>query len=246
MLKLLSLNIGLYSGYSRLKFGSWEERKASIIQFIKKQNPDVVALQEVMDDAKFNEYGDNQAKQLAKVLRFNHSVVYLSSNLQKESPQWVGDRRAREGNAILSRYPLVGIVKRHLKRQPEDKHYRGIVYARVMAPEPYELMVVHFTNNDAFSVLHLKEVLAYVKRTGSRPIIAGDFNIKDTRTALSLTPNGCTLSYAVKKYISHPSTKETLDYIMLPSGLRFGGLECIDSGLSDHCALIAEIDKAVS
>ncbi len=234
VLKLLDLNIALYNG--------WSVRMPEIVRLIREHGPDVVALQEVMDDAKFNKYGDNQAKQLARALGFGHCAVYLSSNLRKESPQWVGDRRAREGNAILSRYPLRDIVKRRLKRQACDRHCRGFVYARVMAPVPFTIMVVHFTNDDVFSVLHLKEALAYAERAKLRPIIVGDFNIRDTKAALALTPKGYTLSYAAKRYVSHPKTGETLDDIMLPEGMRFRSLQSIDKKLSDHCALVAEIE----
>ena len=42
-------------------------------------------------------------------------------------------------------------------------------------------------------------------------------------------------------YVSFPSEGNTFDYIMLPKGLKFRNLECIDRGLSDHSALVAEI-----
>ena len=232
MLKLLDLNIALYN--------DWDTRMPKIVDFIKEQKPDIVTLEEVMDDAKYNRYGDNQAKQIARATGLSHCAFYLSGNLQRESPQWVGDRRARAGDAILSRYALTDIVKRRLKRRQDDKHYRGIVKARIMSKPPMDLIVVHFSNNDVFSKLHMTEVLEYIKRVNIKPIIVGDFNMYP-ENILPMVPKDYTLSYALKKYVSFPSEGNTFDYIMLPKGLKFKSLECINRGLSDHSSLVAEI-----
>ena len=232
MLKLLDLNIALYN--------DWDTRMPKIVDFIKEQKPDIVTLEEVMDDAKYNRYGDNQAKQIARATGLSHCAFYLSGNLQRESPQWVGDRRARAGDAILSRYALTDIVKRRLKRRQDDKHYRGIVKARIMSKPPMDLIVVHFSNNDVFSKLHMTEVLEYIKRVNIKPIIVGDFNMYP-ENILPMVPKDYTLSYALKKDVSFPSEGNTFDYIMLPKGLKFKSLECINRGLSDHSSLVAEI-----
>ena len=234
MLKLLDLNIALYN--------DWDKRAPSIVDFIKEQRPDIVTLEEVMDDAKYNKYGNNQAVQIARATGFDHCAFYLSGNLQKESPQWVGDRRARAGDAILSKYALAKVVKKRLKRHPEDKHYRGIVKARVMSRPPIDLIVVHFSNNDLFSRLHMEEVVGYVRKAQIRPVIVGDFNMYP-ENMLRMVPEDYTLSYALKKYVSFPSEGNTFDYIMLPKGLKFKSMECIDGGLSDHSALVAEIEQ---
>ena len=232
MLKLLDLNIALYN--------DWDTRMPKIVDFIKEQKPDIVTLEEVMDDAKYNKYGNNQAMQIARATGMSYCAFYLSGNLQKESPQWVGDRRARAGDAILSRYALTNIVKRRLQRHRDDRHYRGIVKARIMAKPSIDLIVVHFSNNDLFSRLHMKEVLGYIKRANIKPIIVGDFNMYP-KNILPMVPKDYTLSYAAKKYVSFLSEGNTFDYIMLPKGLEFKSLECIDRGFSDHSSLVAEI-----
>ncbi|MCL5434218.1 MAG: endonuclease/exonuclease/phosphatase family protein [Candidatus Marsarchaeota archaeon] len=232
MLKLLNLNIWLYN--------NWEERMPKIADFIKEQKPDIVTLQEVMDDAKYNKYGDNTATQIARAAGMDNCIFYLSGNLQKESPQWIGDRRARAGEAILSKYPLAKIVKRKLKKHPDDRHHRGIVMARVMSEPHIDVMVVHFSNNELFSRLQMDEVLRYIRRSHIRPVIVGDFNMYP-KDIIQVVPSDYTLSYALKKYVSFPSEGNTFDYIMIPKNMKFGSLECIDRGLSDHCALVAEI-----
>ena len=234
MLKLLDLNIALYN--------DWDTRMPKIVNFIKEQKPDIVTLEEVMDDAKYNRYGDNQAKQIARATGLSHCAFYLSGNLQRESPQWVGSRRARTGDAILSRYALTNIVKRRLKRHQDDRHYRGIVKARVMSKSPIDLIVVHFSNNDIFSRLHMEEVLEYIKRVNIKPVIVGDFNMYP-KNILSVVPKDYTLSYSLNRYVSFPSEGNTFDYIMLPKFLKFKSLECIDGGFSDHSSLVAEIGQ---
>lgn len=233
MLKLLDLNIALYN--------DWEKRMPRIVEFIREQHPDIVTLEEVMDDAKYNKYGDNQAMQIARAAGIANCAFYLSGNLQKESPQWVGDRRARAGDAILSEYSLTNVVKRRLKRHPDDKHYRGIVKARVMSNPPLDLIVVHFSNNNLFSRLHMAEVLEYVRKARIRPVIVGDFNMYP-ENILPMVPDDYTLSYSIKKYVSFPSEGNTFDYIMLPKNMKFKSLECMDVGISDHSALVAEIE----
>ena len=234
MLKLLDLNIALYN--------DWDTRMPKIVNFIKEQKPDIVTLEEVMDDAKYNRYGDNQAKQIARATGLSHCAFYLSGNLQRESPQWVGSRRARTGDAILSRYALTNIVKRRLKRHQDDRHYRGIVKARVMSKPPIDLIVVHFSNKDIFSRLHMEEVLEYIKRVNIKPVIVGDFNMYP-KNILSVVPKDYTLSYSLNRYVSFPSEGNTFDYIMLPKFLKFKSLECIGRGLSDHSSLVAEIEQ---
>ncbi|EET90569.1 MAG: endonuclease/exonuclease/phosphatase family protein [Candidatus Micrarchaeales archaeon] len=234
MLKLLDLNIWLYN--------DWEARMPKIVNFIKEQKPDIVTLQEVMDDAKYNKYGDNTAKQIARAAGMDNCAFYLSGNLQKESPQWIGDRRARAGEAILSKYPLTKIVKKKLKRHPDDRHHRGIVKARVMSEPPIDIIVVHFSNNDLFSRLQMEEVLHYIRRARIRPVVVGDFNMYP-KNIMQMVPEDYILSYALKKYVSFPSEGNTFDYMMIPRSMRFGSLECIDRGLSDHSALIAEISQ---
>ena len=235
MLKLFDLNIGLY--------WKWEERKPEIVKLIREQNPDVVTLQEVMDDARYNAYGENQAKELARELGFRYYAVYMSGNLQKESPQYFGDRRCRAGDAILSRYPLHNVVKKRLRKQPSDRHHRGIVYAEVFKGRRIGIIVVHFSNDDVLSLLHMKEVLEYAKKKGMRPVIVGDFNIRKTDNILALTPQDYLCSYSVKRYVSFPSKGETLDYILLPTGLKFKEFECLSRDVSDHRPLIASIGQ---
>ena len=45
-----------------------------------------------------------------------------------------------------------------------------------------------------------------------------------------------------KKYISYPKGNFTLDYILIPKKYKFKNLKCEGKNLSDHRALIAEIN----
>jgi endonuclease/exonuclease/phosphatase family metal-dependent hydrolase len=233
MVKILDLNIWNYENF--------KERKPKIIRLIKEQDPDIVTLQEVSDDLKFNKEGENQAQQLNRKLNYPYFAFYLVSNMQKESPNTFGDRKYTSGNAILSKYPILKVVKKRLKKQKNDKHHRGILHAKIKVDKTYDIIVVHFSNNKIFSLPHLSETLDYVKKRKIAPIIIGDFNILEPLEVTRLAKTKYESSYIYKKYISYPSKKEVLDYILIPKELRFKSFKCLNDNVSDHRALVAEI-----
>jgi exonuclease III len=55
-MKILNLNLWNYNDFGK--------RKPLIVDFLKKHNSDIITMQEVRDDLRFNSKGDNQAKQI--------------------------------------------------------------------------------------------------------------------------------------------------------------------------------------
>lgn len=231
-MKIFHLNIWNYNNF--------DERKPKIIQLIKKQKPDIVTLNEVCDDIKLNNKGDNQLKQLNRELNYPYYALYDVDITHKYNYKKYRHYRVYS-NAILSKYPILEVIKKKLKKHKNDKHQRGILYVKVKARRIFHIFIVHFSNQDAFSVLHLNETLNYAERKGIDPIIIGDFNMRNTESLLKLTGREYRNSFAYKKYFSYPSKKETLDYIVIPKKLRFKTFECLTDKVSDHRALVAEI-----
>jgi endonuclease/exonuclease/phosphatase family metal-dependent hydrolase len=231
-IKLLNLNLWNYN--------NWEERKPNILNFIKKENPDIVIFQEVRDDLRFNKKGDNQAKQLTRELGYAYYAFYPVTDKQKERPEKY-NHYCIEGTAILSKFPILKIEKEKLEKHPDDKYNCGNLYVKIKAKKIIDLVAVHFSNSDLFSLLHLIGTLRNIRKKKINPIIAGDFNIWHTDWLNNLIEEEYNNSINYKKYISYPARNWTLDYILIPKKSKFKSFKCTGGGLSDHKALIAEI-----
>lgn len=231
-MKILNLNLWNYN--------KWGERKLKIVKFIKKHNPDIIILQEVRDDLKFNKKGYNQAKQLNRKLNYPHYAFYPVTDKRKERPEKY-QRRCIEGSAILSKFPILKIEKKKLKKHREDRYNCGNLYVKLKAKKIIDLIVVHFSNSSYFSLLHLIETLKYIEKKKIKPIIVGDFNIIDSYVLHDLTKDEYKSSLKFKKYISYPPANYTLDYILIPKKFKFKSFECLGTNLSDHKALVANI-----
>ena len=233
-IKLLSLNIYNYH--------DWNERKPKIVDFIRKHNPDIISFQEVRDDAQFNKKGDNQAKQLNNELNYPYYSFFTTTDKKKEHPERYA-LDCTEGTAILSKFPILKAEKVKLKKNSEDIHNCGNLHVKIKANNKIiEVIAVHFSNKDLFSLLHLIETLKYTKEKKIKPIIMGDFNVKFPDWLHDLTEDSFKSSFKYKKYISLPSENITLDYIIIPKKFNFKSVKCEGEGISDHKALIAEIE----
>ncbi len=231
-MKILNLNLWNYNNF--------ESRKPQIIKFIKKHDPDIIVFQEVRDDIRFNKKGNNQAKQLKKELKYPHYAFYQIADKQKGWPKKY-KKYCVEGTAILSKYPFLKVERRKLKQQKEDKYPRGNLYVRIKAEKIIDVVVVHFSNTDLFSLLHLLETLKWINSKKITPIIVGDFNIRYPDWLHDLTEEGYLSSAKYKKYISYPLANYTLDYILIPKKFKFKSFSCLGKNLSDHRALVADI-----
>ena len=243
MVKVLSLNLCNYHNF--------EERKVRIADFIKRASPDIVALQEVRDDLKHNLAGDNQAKQINRHLKYPYMafVETMSINQVKNLPK---EPACTEGLAILSRLPILKILKRKLKRHAQDKFTRAVMHVQVASNKSIDIFNVHYSPVALFAKLHLEETLKISRRLGISPIILGDFNIPDPKIVKELATD-YSISTDMKNYLSYCPNERikkdkvynpeacTLDYILIPKKFKFKHFDCGGEGLSDHNALIAEI-----
>jgi len=235
MVKIFNLNLWNYT--------NWEERKPKILESINKHNPDIITLQEVRDDPKFNKKKENQAKILKRELNYPYHAFYAVTNKHKERPEKY-KTYCIEGTAVLSKFPILKVEKIKLQKHKSDRYTCGNLQVKIKAEKVIDLIIVHFSNNDYFSLLQLIETLKDIRNKKLKPIIVGDFNIIDSYVLINLTNEEYFNSFKFKKYISFPSKKETLDYILIPKKFKFKKLNCLEENLSDHRALVAEINLA--
>ena len=148
--------------------GPVEERLAAIATVLAETQPDVVALQEVWEE----QDGRNQAAHLATPLGFEYAY---------------GRRYAIDGiaigNAILSRWPIVGIEIRTLPAPPETDELRNVVRAEVDGPRGR--LAVYTTHlNWQFDQSHVRQsqvraIAQFIDEFAHDdhpPILAGDLN----------------------------------------------------------------------
>jgi endonuclease/exonuclease/phosphatase family metal-dependent hydrolase len=143
----------------------WPRRQALMVDALRALDPDVILLQEVLQDATL----PNQAESLAQQLGYSWHFVSV------DPP----DRVRRYGNAILTRDPPIERGGQSL--QPLDD-YRVVGWVRAsVRGRPVNFYVVHLNFGDpsgATRARQLRDVMDFVEATrGDAPVvIGGDFN----------------------------------------------------------------------
>ncbi len=156
--------------------GDWPARLAILADTLGALRPDVIVLQEVLQDASTGLA--NQAATLGA--RLGYAVVFASV----DGPE----REKRYGNAILSRHPIVDTS--WVKLRPLDD-YRVAARARLdVDGRPLDVVVTHLhhtVEGDSIRAVQIADLLAFIDRTAEAPwVVAGDFNT--TSDAPSLGP----------------------------------------------------------
>ncbi|HEY1225601.1 MAG TPA: endonuclease/exonuclease/phosphatase family protein [Brevundimonas sp.] len=146
--------------------GDWAARLPLLVAAIRAHDPDVIALQEVLEDAAVGL--PNQAQTIADALG-GYSVAFVSTDAE-------GSGR-RYGNALLSRLPV--LAQDSKKLEPLDD-YRTAVRLRVsLDGRAVDVVNTHLAwQEDAAPVRarQIADLLAWLPTDGVPLIVMGDFN----------------------------------------------------------------------
>ncbi|GLS00629.1 endonuclease [Brevundimonas denitrificans] len=146
--------------------GDWAARLPLLVAAIRAENPDVIGLQEVLEDAAVGL--PNQARTIADALG-GYSVQFVSTD-PEGAPR-------RYGNALLSRLPVIGTDSRKL--QPLDD-YRTALRVRVSLGErAVDVVNTHLAwQADAAAVRarQIADLVSMLPQDGAPLIVMGDFN----------------------------------------------------------------------
>lgn len=149
------------------RFGPWEQRFEPIVTTLREADPDVIALQEVWDDG-----GRNQAAELAAELGYHHAYAFKY--------EFDG---VRFGNAVLSRWPLVGQDHLFLPTPPDEDEGRLVLRADIDGPRgPLSVYSTHLHYRLYHGHIRQDQVRAicpFVLETavdGFPAVLCGDFN----------------------------------------------------------------------
>ena len=231
-IKLTSLNLQ--------GFEDWDARKPKILDYLKKEDSDVVVFQEAVFIPDISPH--NQAQLLNQDLEYPYQV----STISRLQPS-VHYRTYREGLALISKYHIRSSDTLILKKAEGDEHNRILQLIDIwIGDQIIRIGHVHFSITDVvdYATPHLEETLAILKARNEKRILIGDFNLTYLEETSALWENDYKASTEVS-YITYPSWHEgpkRTDYALIPKEYSFSSITVSEDGLSDHRALTVEIN----
>ena len=145
---------------------NWAARLPLLVQSLREADADVIALQEVLQDA--GKSLPNQAITIANLL--GGYSVHFTSTSPPDSPK-------RYGNAILSRLPVLGEASKNLV--PLNDHRTALRVRVAQGGQPIDVVCTHLAwQADAGSVRaqQVTDLIAWLPQDGVPLIVMGDFN----------------------------------------------------------------------
>ncbi|GBC98355.1 hypothetical protein HRbin17_00864 [bacterium HR17] len=162
--KVMTLNIWGYNG-------DWERRKRLIAELLRREQPDIVGLQEACDWREFNPPGDHQAVQLARIA--GYPFVHFQPAYRRPDKML--------GQAVLSQHPIVAAARLPFPRDPSDPRDtedRVAVWVQVELPDGLvEFCVTHLSLSRVARERSVAQLIQWLWQRSDRPkILVGDFN----------------------------------------------------------------------
>ena len=146
--------------------GDWAARQPLLIEALRAADADVIALQEVLEDAAVGL--PNQARTLADALG-GYQMFFVSTD-PEGAPR-------RYGNAILSRRP---VQEHDSKRLEPLDDYRTALRVRVdVGGRPVDIVNTHLAWQDdaqAVRARQIADLLGWLPEDGTPLVVMGDFN----------------------------------------------------------------------
>ena len=231
------------------KYYEWDKRKEKLVNFLKKEDADVVFLQEAAYDERLKDKWENQVEEINERVEYSSSTFGKLMDMKKWHDKPV-DWIMFYGFGILSKNPIKYSEVVVLPPVEKDKKF-GFMHAVIETSQgDIDLINVHFENTNKGSKEHLRKTLDWCKKKKIKPIIAGDFNMKIVKDLKEVAGEMYEISYLIKPYksfmptkFSHDKVPITLDYILLhKEKFKFISVECINNNVSDHNPVIAEVE----
>ena len=226
--------------------GHWPARRALLVAALRTADADVIALQEVLEDAKKGL--PNQAKTLARDL--GYTGVHFVAPEPEDAPK-------RYGNAVLTRLPVIEVARRRLEPLSD---YRTAIRVRVQTTSgPLDIVATHLAwqpEAAAVRAQQLADLLAWLPTDGTPLVIMGDFNaplddpglaaMRPPRFASALAPGAAPTTLNPAR--GHPA--RVIDHIFVDtaafavSGARVIGDTPVDGEYpSDHFGVAARLTR---
>lgn len=234
-LKIISLNIWNYH--------DWDKRKIDLLNFFRREKPDLILFQEINDDTRYNNpVNHNLAEQINNELKYPICKTFFHTTFDSTTKKELGAHSYKQGLAILSTKKISEIRHCILHKEKEDKYQRGIVIFKIDQEKEIRIVNLHFSNNKTFASKQWEETQKIANQLNIRPIFVGDFNIFKEDFVNTTLPTNYSATYLEEPYISYPNENQTLDYLVYPKEINIKSFICPDINISDHRPLIFEIE----
>lgn len=223
-MKLTTLNLA--------GFTDWQQREPRIVEYLKRESPDIIFFQEVVYLPEISPFNPAQLLNNSLGYLFEHHAV-TRLQVGTDYPTY------REGLSVISKNPVVKTDTLILKKAPADEHNRIVQLFDVFVDgQTIKLANIHFSITDVtdFATAHLQETLALLELRGEQRIIAGDFNLSSLDDSKHLWEKDYVASDQTD-YITYLDMNKRVDYVLIPKKYSFQTITISDDSLSDHRAL---------
>ncbi|MDW8122106.1 MAG: endonuclease/exonuclease/phosphatase family protein [Armatimonadota bacterium] len=151
-------------------YGDWDRRKDLIIDLLTTEQPDIVGLQEVLDQPPFNRPGEHQGIFLARAAAY----PYVAFQIAHRTPQKI------QGNAVLSRIPFEGTEALYFYKDetdPKDTEDRVALLVSFTSPAgEWDLVVTHLSLSRPARVRSVERLAQWLIERHRPFIVMGDLN----------------------------------------------------------------------
>ncbi len=247
---------------SNWKGGSREDRKKRLDQIadlLKELDADVVILNEVDFDSSWS-FSVNQARYLAERAGYSYWAEQRNLDLRVVAWKW------RFGNALLSRYPIVGASVIEL---PDYSSIETLLAGKKrvlnctmrLHDQRVRVVAVHLCQRSEANRARSADMITKLASSDEvMTIVAGDFN--STPSGFPNTESDATWGNAIDRFdasalfqrypkrpsnsldqftfhSTHPIT--TIDWILIPKQSRMLEYRVVPTTLSDHRPVVAEL-----
>ena len=183
----------------------WPKRRTQIVETLARLQPDVIALQEVLQ----HEALPNQAQWLAQELGYHWYFISVDAE----------DRVRRYGNALLTRHPVLARGQQRLNPL-EDSRTAGFVRIRLQG-QPVNVYVTHLHHTDegkAQRAQQIDDLLAFIHASSEDipSLVAGDFNTAADSTELDRLRREFIDSFGLLHPQATPEAASTLNPAYFP------------------------------
>ncbi|QQG38899.1 MAG: endonuclease/exonuclease/phosphatase family protein [Candidatus Woesearchaeota archaeon] len=250
MVRVIVYNIGYCQGISGnwwqyLKFWTtfFHPRKIerSIIEELKKHNPDIIGLIEI-------DFGSIRSrKDMANFFARNLNMGYVVQKIKYPKKGLLKlfhliPILRKQGNAIISKYPLENIRYHHLSVGTK----RTVIEASIKIPKKITILLAHLALGKNTRLIQIKELTNIVKKIKNSVILMGDFNTFDGKKEINdlLINTNLNDKYNIssKNINTYPSftPNKRIDYILTSNKLKVKQHKPLKLKLSDHLPVLLD------
>ncbi|MEG1587027.1 MAG: endonuclease/exonuclease/phosphatase family protein [Bacteroidales bacterium] len=220
-----------------LRFGELASMQ-EIADYIKSENPDVVALQEV--DWKTNR---ERAPRQNGVAMLNELAFY--TGMFGVYAKAIDYRSGYYGIGILSKYPVLSSERVLLPNPSPEKEQRVMLTAQIELPDhqPLTFVCTHLeVSAEEKRIAQIRFIRQQVKKVKGPVLIAGDFNARPDSKVIREEMKGWVNATNEENTYHTKNPNIKIDYIyMLPNrGLEMLNTKRGEAKLSDHFPIVTD------